>query len=91
MKKTSLLKLIAALLVTVSVIGAPDIQAEAAGCSNWEIYLVGTPFCKSDRCGFLWLKPQTQYQRKHYKRTCVSNTGEVTTEYKSSLEKLGCC
>lgn len=92
MKKTRLLRLIAALLMTVSVMGAPAMQAEAAGCSNWQIYSTGTPFCRQhDRCGFLWLKSETHYQYKYYKKTCVSNTGEVTTEYKSSMEKLGCC
>lgn len=91
MKKTRLLSLIAALLMTVSVMGAPAMQAEAAGCGNWEIYATGTPFCKDEGCGFLWLNSQTHYQRKYYKRTCVSNDNKVTTEYNSSLEKLGCC
>lgn len=91
MKKTRLLSLIAGLLVTVSVMGAPFMQAEASGCSNYEIYDIGTPFCKDERCGFLWLNAQTHYQRKYYQRTCTSNDGKETTDYKSELEKLGCC
>lgn len=91
MKKKRLWRLIAALLVTVSVVGAPAIQVEAAGCGNWEIFTTGTPYCEDARCGFLWLKKQTHYQSKFYKRTCVSNDNKVTTDYKISTEKLGCC
>lgn len=91
MKKARLLSLIAALLVTVSVVGVPTMQVEAAGCGNWEIYATGTPYCVENGCGFLWLKPESHYQSKYYKRTCVSNTNKVTTEYKYKSEKLGCC
>lgn len=91
MKKKRVLNLMAALLMTVSVIGGTTLQASAEGCGNWEAYLTGTPYCIDEGCGFLWLNPQTHYQRMYYKRSCVSGDNKVTTEYMSSLEKLGCC
>lgn len=91
MKKTRLLSLIAALLVTVSFMGAPTMQVEAAGCGNWYIYSTGTPFCREVGCGFAWLTPETNYQYKYYRRTCVSDNNQVWTDYKVGLEKLGCC
>lgn len=75
----------------VNVTNATAIQTSAAGCGNWKIYSVGTPYCKKQNCGFLWLNSQTNYQQKKYKRTCVSKNNKITTEYKNSLEKLGCC
>lgn len=91
MKRISLLGLIAGMLVTVSVMGTSTMQAEASGCSNWEIYTIGNTYCIYDACGFMWQKDQTQYQYKYYKRTCVSDDGKITTEHKSEAEKLGCC
>lgn len=91
MKKQRVVRLIAALLMAVCVMGTTSTQVSAAGCGNWQIYATGTPFCKNEGCGFLWLNPQANYQWKYYKRTCVSNNNVVTTEYKSSLEKIGCC
>lgn len=91
MKKKRVLNLMAALLMAVSVMGGTTMQASAEGCGNWQIYSTGSPFCDDEGCGFLLLNPQTNYQRKYYKRTCVSNDNKVTTEYSSSLEKLGCC
>lgn len=91
MKKTRLLSVIAALLVTFSVMGASTMQVKAEGCGNWYVYYTGTPYCKNEGCGFLWLNPQTNYQSLYYKRTCVSNDNKVTTDYKHSVEKIGCC
>lgn len=91
MKRISLLSLIVGMLVTVSVMGTSTMQAEASGCSNWEIFNIGDTYCIDDGCGIIWHEEQTHIQYKNYKRTCVSNDGKVTTEHKSEVEKLGCC
>lgn len=91
MLKKRVMGVMLSLFMAVSVMGTTTMQVSAAGCSNWQIYSTSASYCKDESCGFLWLNPQTNYQTKYYKRTCVSNSGKVTTEYKNSLEKLGCC
>lgn len=92
MKKTRVLSFIAALLMTISIMGANGTQASAAGgCGNWEMYKVGTAYCDTnDGCGFLWLK-DTYKQRKYYKCTCVDAGNKIFYKYRSELEDLGCC
>ncbi len=92
MKKTRIMRLIVALLLTISIIGANGTKAMAAGgCSNWELVGLSNDYCdEDDGCGFLWLK-DTHKQGKLYKRTCVDYTGNISYEFKIEMEKLGCC
>lgn len=90
-KKTRILKLVAALLVTVSVMATPAMQAEAAGCGNWVCDKVGEPYCEKKGCGIFWYKKEVHYQRMYYKRSCVENDNSIWTEHRSELKYLGCC
>lgn len=91
MKKQRVVRLIAALLMAVCVMGTTSTQVSAAGCGNWQICATGTPFCKDAGCGFLWHISQTHYQEKKYKRNCIRNDNTFAVEFKYSMEKLGCC
>lgn len=91
-KKTRILSFLAALLMTISIMGTNGTQASAAGgCGNWELYRFDSAYCdEKDGCGFLWLK-DTHKQKRYYRRNCVKPNNKLYTEVKSVVEDLGCC
>lgn len=63
-------------------------EAEAAGCSGWVTYSVGSPYCKYVTYSFGVKKPFT-YQNYYQKRTCVNNAGKTTVTYQTVTKSLG--
>lgn len=80
-----------AAVMCLCMIATMSTTASAAGCGNWQSYWSGTPYCGGDKCGAFWVYPYNHLQTIYYERQCVDSQNNTYWEYKSEIEKLGCC
>lgn len=94
MKKKVMVALLLSVM-SINVLGS-KVTVSAAGCGNWQMSGVGTPYCTEDTsCGY---RPPYENQRAKYHRQdlywwrlCVTPDNKSYNEYKTEVTALGCC